>query len=258
MNEQHALFNILRDRLNRYQSKNPSFSIRAFSKKLGVTPGTISLFLLGKRKLSKKLVTKIAERLMLDPHEQSTLLGQFPKARKKQDADHLKYLQLSADQFHLVSDWHHFGILNLISLKSTIHHPEWIADRLGISVSKAEEAIERLIRLKMMTVTASGKYKRGASRFRTTDDVTNLSLRKSHDQNLELARTSLEQDPVELRDFTWITMPIDTQKLSIAKKLIRKFQDDLLDVLEEDAEPNEVYRMAIQLFPLTKKRANHL
>jgi hypothetical protein len=34
--------------------------------------------------------------------------------------------------------------------------------------------------------------------------------------------------------------------------MIRKFQDDFLEMVEEDAQSEEVYRLAIQLFPLTK------
>jgi hypothetical protein len=36
------------------------------------------------------------------------------------------------------------------------------------------------------------------------------------------------------------------------KTLIRKFHDDLITLNERGARPTEVYRLAVQLFPLTQ------
>jgi UV DNA damage repair endonuclease len=46
-------------------------------------------------------------------------------------------------------------------------------------------------------------------------------------------------------------MAIDPKKLSVAKELIRKFQDDLSDLLESGNQ-TEVYRLSTHLFPLSK------
>ena len=97
-----------------------------------------------------------------------------------------------------------------------------------------------------------GRWKRAAPRYRSVDDVANSALRKSHHQTLELARESLDQDSINTRDFTWVTFAMDKSKIKLAKTLIRKFQDDLLSLLKEDAAPDEVYRLGIQLFPITK------
>ena len=68
---------------------------------------------------------------------------------------------------------------------------------------------------------------------------------------MKVRHSLVERDPVDVRDFSWVTAAIDTRKLPLAKTLIRKFMDDLLDIMDEGAEPNEVYRLAFQLFPLT-------
>ena len=59
-------------------------------------------------------------------------------------------------------------------------------------------------------------------------------------------------EPVEHRDFSSLTFPLDPKKLDQAKTLIRRFEDDLFALLDEESTPTEVYRLAIQLFPLTK------
>lgn len=253
MKEQIVLRKILQAKFDETRTKNPSYSIRAFARRVGLSPTTLSLIFNGKRRVSKKLAIQVSEKLMLDPQERSELLEHFPNIKKApKDEVALNYLQLTADQYQIVADWRAFAILNLINTKGFKSDPNWIASRLGISEENTRQTIERLARLGMIDLDASGNISRCSPRFRTTDDINNLSLRKSHYQNLELAKESLDKDSVDVRDFTWLTIPLDTKKLKQAKTLIRRFQDDLRNILDEDSEPNEVYRLAIQLFPLTK------
>lgn len=261
MNEQIAIQRILHSRLTELQAKNPQYSVRAFAKRVGVTPGTLSLILLGKRRVSHKLASKIADQLALDPQERSEVLpkielGKKPRSYRKQVAAgeiQPGYLQLTADQFQLIADWKYFAILNLIPLSDFQNDSTWIAGRLGISIKETDEALERLKRLEMIAIDAeTGRMTRTQSQYRSTDDIASVSLRRSHFQTLDLASQSLEKDSVQERDFTWITFAMNPEKMSEAKILIRKFQDELSDLLEATETPAEVYRMAIQLFPLTK------
>ena len=214
----------------------------------------MSRILNGKRKISRKLADRISERLLLDPQERSELLEQFPKnTAEKTDEVETSYLQLTADQYQVVGDWRSFAILGLTEIPGFKNRPKWIAARLGSPVSEVERVLERLKRLGMIEEDKEGNLRRVHSRYRTTDDVSNLSLRKSHYQNLDLARESLDRDPVHERDFSWITFSFDTKKMAQAKTLIRKFQDDLYEIVEKEAVPNQVYRLAIQFFPLTKE-----
>lgn len=253
MKEQIALQKTLRSKYQEMRARNPSFSIRAFAKRTGLSPTTLSLILNGKRKVSKKIIQQVSERLVLDPQERSELLGQFPQAKKQKEADE-SFLQFTADQYQIIADWHSFAILNLIRIKGFRSDPEWIAERLGSTASQVKTCLERLKRLNFVSEDDNGALRRTHNKYRTTDDVQNLSLRASHYQNLDLARKSLDEDDLPLRDFSWTTFPLDRKKMSQAKTLIRKFQDDLYDLLSEDAEPDEVYRLNVQLFPLSRSK----
>ena len=103
----------------------------------------------------------------------------------------------------------------------------------------------------MIELDQDGAYARTKQRIRTTDDVLSMSLQKAHHQNLELGQEALIDVPVELRDFSAITMPASPHLLPKAKELIRKFQDDLSELLESES-GTEVYKFCTQLFPLTK------
>lgn len=252
MNEQLALQNALRSRLENLRIRYPRYSVRAFARKAGISPATLSLILQGKRRVSRKLARQISDRLLFDPQERAEVLRPFLERESRSSSDRsAEYVQLTVDQYNLIGDWRAFALLNLIKTRSFRNDTRWIARRLAIQPQEVRDTIERLKRLGMLT-EEGGKLRRTAEKYRTTEDVANLSLRRSHQQTLDLAQVSLERDPIQRRDFTWMTFPLDIRKLSLAKTLIRKFQDDLLAALEPDSEPDEVYRLAIQLFPLTE------
>jgi len=251
--EQIALQNAIKLRLDTIKIRYPGYSVRAFARKVGISPATLSLLLKGKRKISQKLARRLSDKLNFDPQERAAVLGGFFEARKKNTGIVLTpaYLQLTVDQFQLISDWRAFAVLNLVQTTDFKNSASWIARRLGLSVEEVKETLARLKRLEML-IEKDSKLSRATSKYRTTDDVSNSSLRQSHAQTLELANAALENEPVERRDFTWLTFPFDPSKMKDTKTLIRKFQDDLIELNEHGARPTEVYRLAVQLFPLTK------
>lgn len=261
MNEQSAVQKLLHTKYEEIRGKNSAFSLRAFARRVEVSPSTLTRILNGERRVSRALADRLCAKLLLDPQERADVLDGFPQRRtyrkalnapgKIQDRVDSSYLRLTADQFKIVSEWYHFAILSLTRTEGFKSEPSYIASRLGITLDEAESALERLQRLNMIEKNPEGQWVRSAPRYRTTDDVLNLSLQKSHRLNLEIAGEALTNVPVELRDFTAITMPASPKLLPKAKALIRKFQDDLCALLE--TEPGtEVYKFCAQLFPLTK------
>lgn len=262
MKSQLTVQKLLLTKLAELQAKNPSFSLRALARRGGVSPATLSLVLSGRRNVSRKLVEKLSQTLGFDPRERAELLRGFANHNNQlAQADKVdpNYVKLSTDQFRVIADWYYFAILSLVKTQGFNSDPKWIAQRLGIKVSEAKTAIDRLKRLEILVADGSGGLTRTAARYFSSDDVRDLSVRRSHFQSLELAQRSLEEDAIERRDFSSMTMAIYPSKLSEAKTRIRKFLQELDAFLEAPAEsnlsekPQEVYRLSIQLFPLSKE-----
>jgi uncharacterized protein (TIGR02147 family) len=252
MKDQVAIQQLLQKKFVELQSSNPRYSLRAFSRKVGLNPGALSGILNGKRNVSAKLVQRIAERLLLDPQERSELFSHFRVLRYREESSHpAEYRVLNAAQFKVVAEWEHFAILSLMRTKDFQSDAQWIADRLGLTLSRTRDSLQRLIESGMVELSRDGGLQRVAPKYRTTDDVANMSLRRSHEQSLELAKRSLEQDAVSERDHTWVMFAMDPKKLSVAKEKIRRFQDELADLVET-GDQTEVYRLSMQFFPLTK------
>lgn len=263
MDEQLAIQKLLRSHLLAAQSKNPKFSLRSYSRKVGIHHGALSAIMNGKRNVSKDLAEKITRKLLIDPVSRNEILNLFPEKRKyrtveemEQDEAAPKYLEIEASTFKLMAEWEHFAVLSLIKTDDFINDYAWIASRLGITKYRSQEVVERLLELGFLEIK-NGELVRVQAKIRSSDDTVNLSVRKSHEENLELARESLNRDSIQERDFTYITMPVDPAKMARAKEMIRKFQDEFSDVMEADAK-TEVYRLAVQFFPLTKLTQQNL
>jgi uncharacterized protein (TIGR02147 family) len=263
MKAQIAIQNLLRKRLADAQINNPQYSLRAFSNKVGVHVGALSSIMNGKRNVSRDLAERVVARLMLDPQERAEILELFPvKRSQKEMRDEVaqgvvlnaRYRELSAQQFKVIAEWEHFGVMALLRCPEKFENAAQVAARMGITEARARLVIERLIELKMVNVEADGSLKRSEENFRTSDDVADISVRKAHDESLELARKSLYRDSVEERDFSSITIAVDPEKLSMAKERIRQFQDELAQLLDTGTK-TEVYRVSMQMFPLSVRKS---
>jgi hypothetical protein len=78
-------------------------------------------------------------------------------------------------------------------------------------------------------------------------------LKKNQKQFLEKAIYSLENDPLEERSHTNMTMAIDSKKMELAKQMIREFQMALCNVLET-GKRDQVYNLSVALYPLQKNK----
>ena len=238
------------------QTRNPSYSVRSFAKKLGVGFGTLSMVLNGKRSLSPKTISKIIEKLDIDPKGKQELVKRIAGIAQGDISVNkptlaYEFTQLKADQHFVLSEWYYLAILSLIRTRDFQSTPQHISERLGISPALAKQATDRLERLGLIVKTA-GVWKRTANALNTTDEVKSSALRKSHQINLNLAAKSLDEDELETRDFTWQTCALDPSQLPAAKKKIRNFLDEFGQEFSTSKQATEVYRFSTQLFALSK------
>lgn len=235
------------------KSKNQRWSQRAFASRLGLSSGALSEILQGKRILSSQLKKKIAAKLQLSPLEEADFFDEeLPNHLK---VNRLEYYRLSTDQFHLVSDWWHYAILNLIKTKDFKPSVSWIATRLSLSTKLIQDSWDRLFRLGHLKKTGK-TISREYPRLETSDGLLDLSIQKSHLEDLSLIENSLMNTPVELRDHTSMTFAMKKKDLAKARELIRTFQDRFSDEIEAPQGGDEVYKISISLYPLTNIKNN--
>jgi uncharacterized protein (TIGR02147 family) len=240
--------------------RNENYSLRSYARSLGVAPSALSEILNGRRPLSQKLRDKIGLALNLPPEEIVTFRakphGNFLNADSSNDDS--SYHQLAMDSFHIISDWYHYGLLQLMRTKNFKQDPAWIAKRLDITLAQSRLTIERLIRVGIIEVSDDGVWS-DVTKGTTThlkSDFTSDELRSFQIKALEKAITSLKTVPIQYRDNTSMTLAVNKASLPFAKEEIKKFRRGLTKKLESFGKPDEVYQMAISLTPLTKIEEN--
>jgi uncharacterized protein (TIGR02147 family) len=233
--------------------RNPSYSLRSFAALLDMDPSSISQIISGKRQASVKVITKICERLGADPYYKEKFLTQ-EKIRKKKIPElgqGPNYNTMSEDAISVISNWYHFAILELMNTDHFQSQPSWVANRLSLSTIEVKMAFERLVRLNLIK-EENGKYSR-TEKFLTgyTPGQTTEAQKELQRQILRMALDAIDNVSIEERDMTNMTMAIDLDKLSEAKKMITKFRRDLCAFLE-DGKRTCVYQFGLQLYPISK------
>jgi uncharacterized protein (TIGR02147 family) len=110
---------------------------------------------------------------------------------------------------------------------------------------------ERLISTGFITVNPDGTWSKSHPNLSTTEDQCSRALRSAQIENLELAKEKLAEVPVELRDFSSITVAMDMARMSAIKHKIRAFRKDI-EFLAESGSSSEVYQLCVQFFPLSQ------
>jgi len=258
MNGQIKLQKLLLQKLIEMRAVNPAFSIRALAKKIKLQPSATNEIIKGERRVSRKIVEKISDNLLLNPTQRADLLQYFPEKMKRAskhthrdiNVNEKDYCKLTAQQFMLISDAIHFAILSLIKTDNFRSDIQWMANRLNSSPMKITAALKTLKSLNLITRNLNGSIIRSAAPITTDDDVLNLSLQKSHLQDMEIAKNKLLEIDIKKRDFTSITLPVEPELLPKAKEILRNAQLQLEELMEQ-GQQKEVYKLSMYFYPLT-------
>lgn len=245
--QSEVLKEILKKEYVKRNNINPAYSMRAFSNYLGIGIASLSDCFNDKRQLSKRNSEKIIDKLELSPEQRDAILNFKPK-----EEEGINQLELAEDQFQVISDWYHSAIMELALVKGQKSAPEWIANKLGISKLEVEMALKRLERLGLLT-KRNGKLSRKTKPVKTTTDIPSSAIRKHHKQIFEMAKVSIENDPVDKRHFWSIVMAINPKQIPKAKEMLIKAGRRICKTLETGT-PKEVYALNTGLFPLKKRK----
>ncbi len=259
MNSQNKIQEILQEKFRQMQNRNPRYSLRSFSQKIGMSPGSLSQILNGKRKVSKNLSREILTKLSVSRQEVREVEALYSTedlrvAFQAKSVAMGSKMTLEKHQEEIVSDWTHYAILSLMETKDFKSDPSWMAQRLNISESHCLNSLSNLEKAGYLKKVGTG-YEICDVSLQTTDDVISAALRQRHHENLAAAKVALQEIAIDMREFSSMTMAIDLKTLPLAKSLIREFKEKLCNIMEV-GEQTEVYELSIQLFPRSTRWAS--
>ncbi len=264
---------LLRGELVLRQNKNRTYSLRAFAKALKVNPTTLSMVLQNKRSLSESSIQNIIQALQLDPEESRvframvlSIDGDTPEVRlrysQELDSYHSnrkqndKYYDLSVSAFRVIADWYHLAILELLETKdyqavTKDDVIKWIAEKFGIGTIQVKVAFDHLEKLELIEYRSGKPYKTDGI-LHTGDKVPSEAIRSHHRQYLEKAIQAIQEQSHDECDFSGIIVPVDSEKLPEAKKMIQEFRKKMNTFLR-GKNNSDVYRLSVSFFRISNR-----
>lgn len=244
------LLSTLKDEFQKRCSKNQNYSLRAFARGIGVHPAHLSPILRNKRPITLKTGRKIIENLSFTNEEKKKLYLELIHPLQHLKSNSLDIKTLSNKEFNLIQGFEHFAILELMKLNLFKPNVNWISAQLKISTGTTLNAINKLKELGYIKVEGQ-RWIRTNKYLKTSDGMPSSNIRESHKRYLLKAITSLQNDPIERREFNALTLAISKKDLSTIKFKIRNFIKELYDEHSKNA-LDDVYQLNIQFFPLKK------
>ena len=243
--EDKAFVDVLHQHFDEKKKTNHRYSIRAYAEHLDVDQSLLSKVLRGEKSLSSERKLRCLHTLKVPANR----IGQVVKTQQPPKS----FKPLDEDMFEVMSDWHHFAIMEFVTLNEVKVTPKTIAERFGITVEASKEYLQRLINLNFIEKTSDASYiLTNANNTWYHPTRTSKAKKQLQKSLLEESIKSIEAVPYELRDHSSVTIAINKARMPEIKEILQDVRRKLSVLLQDEGEFDEVYQLNISFFPLTK------
>lgn len=250
---------------------NPSYSMRAFARRLEISAGGLSLILSRKKRLSPERAAQVARALELDSHETEyfVTLNQLATAKSAEYRTQIleKILAIRAshgregdqksvlpvDQFRLISEWYGLACLELIT--SVTNKTGWfaknIAEKLDITLAEADATVERLKRLGLVREVSPGVFEREASVVDVSSDIPNEAIRSYYEGVHLRSQASIRAQGPEAKAIGTQVFAFDPEDLNEVKGLTDEYLLALNRLGARGKHRTEIYQAVANVFRIS-------
>ena len=242
------------------------FSWREFSKIAGFTSSSyMKVVCDGKSKLSRIGVERTGAAMGLVGFEMEYFramveFGQAATEEKKKVAyENMlaiakvhKVRVLEGDLFEFYDSWQNPVVRELAPLMPGAT-PGEIAKKCypEISAAEVQQSLNFLTKAGLLKKAGDSAFVQAETSITGTPDATRLALRGMHRQMSKLATPALDL-PVEQRNFSGVTMGVSRESYERIVKVLDECRRQIIAIAADDKTIDQVYRLNLQLFPLTK------
>ncbi|MEZ0392629.1 MAG: TIGR02147 family protein [Pseudobdellovibrionaceae bacterium] len=247
---------ILMEEFEKSKSTNKRYSVRAFAKRLGIHPATLSSILKGHRKVPRKQALEITEKLKLSPSRRNRFLRSLQKREDLRESlseqvdyesSHQQFIALAGSPL----EWEYSAVLSLLEIEKN-WTAESIAKKLKLNPTKCQEILASLVDSHWL-VHEENRYLLSEKPGNPINgSVPSRNEIQIYERDLQLALAQLKNPSTRHKNYSFQSMAINKKRLPEAQKLIQNFHRELNDLLQ-DGDPTDVFHLAIQFFPLTSE-----
>lgn len=256
----------LRDFYTEKKSLNTLYSLRYMGNKVAVDPSHLVKIFQRQRHIGNSLIDVFINYCGLNgpDAEYFANLVRFNKA--KSDRDSKMYYEkllalkgvsarsLEKSQYEFYTQWYHSAILTLLDFFPFTDDYAVLAAKLTppITESKARRSVALLKKLELIRRKTDGTWELTHKIITTGDHCRSIAVKAFQEVTMQLAVEALQRHPPEKRNISTVTITIAESKLDRVNELIAQFRENLLQLARDEENPDKVYQLNIQLFPLTR------
>ena len=159
---------------------------------------------------------------------------------------------LEGDLFEFYDSWQNPVVRELAPLMPGAT-PGEIAKKCypEISAAEVQQSLNFLTKAGLLKKAGDSAFVQAETSITGTPDATRLALRGMHRQMSKLATPALDL-PVEQRNFSGVTMGVSRESYERIVKVLDECRRQIIAIAADDKNIDQVYRLNLQLFPLTK------
>ena len=260
----------LRDYCGAKRERNPYFSYRYVSGKVGIkSGGFFSWVLQGKRNISPKLVLDLARfftftRTQTEYFEQLVAFNQANTHEERKNAfDKLLSMRrgvvkpVGEEQSAFYRNWYYSALRELVGIyRVTDRNIAEVAAGLApaVKIGEVKKALALLVQLGMIRKNDSGEYERCDAVVSSKEHVPLVALHDYQIGCMELAKEALDRFEKSERELSTVTMSVDNNAYLHIIERLAVFRAEVMEIARSVDHPSRVMQLNLQFFPLSRQK----
>jgi uncharacterized protein (TIGR02147 family) len=255
----------LRDFFEEKKQGNPFFSFRYMGGKVSIDASHLVKILQKQRHIGNKSTEILINfcNLTGSDAEYFATLVHFNKSKSDRTSKQLyerllslkgvKSHALEKNQYEFYTRWYHTAILMLLDFHPFAGDYRELAAKLSppITEAKARKSVALLKNLGLIARKTDGTFALTNKVITSGDQCRSIAVKAFQEETLRLAGESLYRHQAEKRNISTVTITISERDMDEINSMIKEFRAALLKYAQEKKNPDKVYQLNVQLFPLT-------
>ena len=250
------------------RKRTSAFSWREFAKNAGfVSPSYLKMVCEGKTNLSKVTMGRVADAIGLAGHEVDYFEAMVQFGNAKTDDVKKKFLEkmqsiafdhkvriVDKDAFEYYDSWKNPVVRELAPLMPGAMPGEIAkACTLEVSAIDVRKSLQFLVRAGFLEQVEENVYRQTEKSVEGSKEGLPLAIRSMHREMGNLAVDSLDRFSSSERNVTGVTMGIDRETYGQIVHELDECRKKITALAESCGNIRQVYRLNLQLFPLSKE-----
>ena len=258
----------LRDFIAEKQQSHQGYSLRCAALNCGIPSGTLARILNGTRNIGPSLLPKFIEYLKVKKKESEyfSALVHFEhvksEPKKRACLEQINELRsrcrhhIPEHHYQFFEHWHNAALLELLRIQHNPTDPAVLGSRLvpQVSESKIRKSIDTLRKLGYLLKTEDGALQPSEPFLSTGDSWLSTAVHAFQVAASGLGVDCLDRFDKDERDVSTLTMALSNEAFTKVREILKDARNKIAQVEAQDSNPQRVYQINFQLFPLSRSQ----